>query len=158
VQGNVLDLNLLRSPGHPDPIADRGEHRFTYSLYPHAGDHVAGGVVRAGYELNMPLRVLDGAPADGPLAPSASWFRVDTPGIVIETVKQAEDGSGFIVRLYEAAGASSHTELRCGFAIAEAAETNLIEEDAVPLEVSGGGLPLDFRPFEIRTLRLKPQR
>jgi alpha-mannosidase len=158
VQGNVLDLNLLRSPGHPDPVADRGKHEFTYSLYPHTGDHVAGGVVRAGYELNMPLRVLDGGPEDGPLAPSASWFCVDTPGIVIETVKQAEDGSGFIVRLYEAAGASSRTELRCGFAIAEAAETNLIEEDAGPLEVSGGGLPLDFRPFEIRTLRLKPQR
>src|SRR5256885_1805988 len=37
LRGNILDLTLLRSPGYPDPTADRGRHRFTYSLYPHAG-------------------------------------------------------------------------------------------------------------------------
>lgn len=158
VQGIVLDLNLLRSPGHPDPVADRGEHEFTYSLYPHAGDHAAGGVARAGYELNVPLRVLAGSPGGGPLASSVSWFRVDTPDVVIETVKQAEDGQGVIVRLYEAAGASTRAELRCGFALAEIAETNLIEEDAGPDAVKADRLRLDFRPFEIRTLRLKPRR
>jgi alpha-mannosidase len=159
VHGNVLDLNLLRSPGHPDPVADRGEHHFTYSLYPHAGDHVAGGVVRAGYELNVPLRPLAGMPGGGPLAQSASWFRVGTPDVIIETAKQAEDGSGLIVRLYEAAGGSTRTEFGCGFELAEAAETNLIEENSTPLELSAGeGLQLDFRPFEIRTLRLTPRR
>jgi len=158
VQGNVLDLNLLRSPGHPDPVADRAEHQFTYALYPHAGDHVAGGVMRAGYELNVPLRVLADRPGGGKLAPSVSWFRINAPEIVIETVKQAEDGKGLIVRLYESAGASTRAELACGFALAEAAEANLIEEEPKPLDVSGGGLRLEFRPFEIRTLRLKPRR
>ena len=158
VQGNVLDLNLLRSPGHPDPVADRAEHRFTYSFYPHQGDYVAGGVMRAGYELNVPLRVLAEAPRGGPLASSVTWFRIDAPEIVIETVKQAEDGQGLVVRLYESAGASTRAELACGFALAEAAEANLIEEEPKPLDVSGGALRLDFRPFEIRTLRLKPRR
>jgi alpha-mannosidase len=158
VQGNVLDLNLLRSPGHPDPVADRTEHRFTYSLYPHQGDHVAGGVMRAGYELNVPLRVLSERPGGEKLASSVAWFRIDAPEIVIETVKQAEDGQGLVVRLYEAVGASTRAELACGFALAEAAETNLIEEEPKPLDVSGGALRLDFRPFEIRTLRLKPRR
>jgi alpha-mannosidase len=158
VQGNVLDLNLLRSPGHPDPVADRAEHQFTYALYPHAGDHVAGGVMRAGYELNVPVRVFADRPGGGKLAPSVSWFRIDAPEIVIETVKQAEDGEGLIVRLYESAGASTRAELACGFALAEAAEVNLIEEEPKPLDVSGGGLRLEFRPFEIRTLRLKPRR
>ncbi|HEY4471462.1 MAG TPA: glycosyl hydrolase-related protein, partial [Stellaceae bacterium] len=158
VQGNVLDLNLLRSPGHPDPVADRAEHHFTYSLYPHQGDHVAGGVTRAGYELNVPLRVLADRPGGGTLAPSIAWLRIDAPEIVIETVKQAEHGKGLIVRLYESAGASIRAELACGFALADAAETNLIEGEPSPLEVSGDSLRLDFRPFEIRTLRLKTQR
>jgi alpha-mannosidase len=158
VHGNVLDLNLLRSPGHPDPVADRGEHEFTYSLYPHAGDHVAGGVVRAGYELNVPLRPLAAPPGGGTLAASASWFRINKSGVVVETVKQAEDGNGFTLRLYESAGASTRAELRCGFAIAEAAETNLIEEAPAPLKFTGDKLRLDFRPFEIRTLRLKPRQ
>ena len=38
VHGNVLTLSLLRSPLYPDPTADEGEHHFTYSLLPHAGD------------------------------------------------------------------------------------------------------------------------
>jgi alpha-mannosidase len=114
--------------------------------------------MRAGYELNVPLRVLAEAPRGGPLASSVTWFRIDAPEIVIETVKQAEDGQGLVVRLYESAGASTRAELACGFALAEAAEANLIEEEPKPLDVSGGALRLDFRPFEIRTLRLKPRR
>jgi len=104
------------------------------------------------------LRVLADRPGGGKLAPSVSWFRINAPEIVIETVKQAEDGKGLIVRLYESAGASTRAELACGFALAEAAEANLIEKEPKPLDVSGGGLRLEFRPFEIRTLRLKPRR
>ena len=34
-KGNVVGISLLRSPLYPDPFADEGEHRFTYSLFPH---------------------------------------------------------------------------------------------------------------------------
>jgi alpha-mannosidase len=154
VRDNVLDLNLLRSPGYPDPSADQGHHCFTYSLYPHSGDHVAGGVMRAGYELNVPLRPLAVPPGNGQLEKSRSWLQVGSPDVIVETVKQAEDGRGLVVRLYEAAGASTRTELRCGFDVAEAMETNLIEEDPVAVEFSGSTLRLDFCPFEIRTFCL----
>ena len=156
VHGSILDLDLLRSPAYPDPMADRGRHCFTYSLYPHAGDHVIGAVARAGYELNVPLRPLSSTVGDGPLPQSTSWFEIQAPNIIVETVKRAEDGRGLIVRLYEAAGASTRTVLRCGLAPALAASTNLIEEDERPLEIAGSAVELAFRPFEIRTLRIEP--
>jgi alpha-mannosidase len=155
LRGNLLDLNLLRSPGYPDPTADRGHHRFTYSLYPHEGDHVAGAVARAGYELNVPLRPLARAPGGGRLPATASWLEPEAPNVVVETVKEAEDGRGIIIRLYEAAGASTSTVLRCGFALAAAEATDLIEENPTPVEAAGRRLCLDFGPFEIRTLRLR---
>ena len=34
---NVLGISLLRGPLYPDPLADEGEHRFTYSLFPAPG-------------------------------------------------------------------------------------------------------------------------
>ncbi|MEO0542152.1 MAG: glycoside hydrolase family 38 C-terminal domain-containing protein, partial [Cyanobacteria bacterium P01_A01_bin.105] len=34
---NQLRLTLLKAPLWPDPSADRGQHRFTYALYPHSG-------------------------------------------------------------------------------------------------------------------------
>jgi alpha-mannosidase len=156
LRGNILDLNLLRSPGHPDPTADRGRHRFTYSLYPHEGDHVAGAVVRAGYELNVPLRPLACAPGIGPLPAAASWLAPEAGNVVVATVKEAEDGRGLIVRLYEAAGASTKTVLHCGFALAAAEASDLIEENPVPVEIAGRDVRLDFRPFDILTLRLLP--
>jgi len=156
LKGNILDLNLLRSPGYPDPTADRGQQHFTYSLYPHAGDHVSGGVARAGFELNVPLRPLTAAPRVGPLPATASWLAPEAANVVVASVKQAEDGSGLIVRLYEAAGAATRTVLHCGFPLTAAEATNLIEENPLPVEIAGRDLPLDLGPFEILTLRLLP--
>lgn len=158
LRGNILDLNLLRSPGYPDPTADRGCHHFTYSLYPHPGDHVAGQVARAGSELNTPLRPLASPPAGGVLPTAASWLAPEAANVVVGTVKAAEDGNGIIVRLYEAAGASTRTVLHCGFTLAAAEASDLIEEHPVPVEVAGSDLRLDLRPFEILTLRLLPSR
>ena len=54
----TLCLTLLRGPQYPDPQADRGLHRFTYSLLPHAGDFRTGDVIAEGYRLNLPLRCI----------------------------------------------------------------------------------------------------
>src|SRR6202008_507499 len=35
--GNTMRLSLLRAPTAPDPLCDRGRHRFTYALLPHGG-------------------------------------------------------------------------------------------------------------------------
>ena len=40
---NVMTISLLRGPLYPDPLADEGEHRFTYSVFPHAGRLDRGG-------------------------------------------------------------------------------------------------------------------
>jgi alpha-mannosidase len=154
LRGNLLDLALLRSPSYPDPGADRGRHEFTYALYPHPGDHASGGVARAGYALNMPLRVMAGAPGGGRLPLRRSWLRPAAANVVVETVKQAEDGRGLVVRLYEAAGAATRTVLQCGFPLAAAEAIDLIEEHPAPLACEDSALALDFTPFAIRTLRL----
>jgi len=55
LHGSTLGLSLLKGAIFPDPNADRGHHRFTYALLPHAGDWREGQVVRRAYELNAPL-------------------------------------------------------------------------------------------------------
>ena len=37
IAGNVIRLSLAQAPTWPDPVADRGHHRFTYRLLPHCG-------------------------------------------------------------------------------------------------------------------------
>ena len=59
--GSDLMLSLLRSPLYPDPLADEGEHHFTYSLLPHIGDWTESNVVNQAFGLNSPLTVTTGA-------------------------------------------------------------------------------------------------
>lgn len=98
----------------------------------------------------MPVLVLAGAAGGG------SLFAVDTPNVVIETVKPAEDGSGDIVlRLYESKRAATRCTLSSTLPVKKAALTTMLEERGKPVSIRSGRLVLDFRPFEIKTLRLK---
>ncbi|REE80958.1 alpha-mannosidase [Paenibacillus taihuensis] len=155
-EGSTLDLNLLRSSTHPDPEADKAEHMFTYSLYPHAGDHVAAEVYKQGYELNVPLRTARAAgdAANDQSASARSFFQPAHANVMIEAVKKAEDSDAIIVRLYETSGTSVQSALRVGLPVEEAWLTDLMENKQEQLEAVDGSLPLAFAPFEIKTVQL----
>lgn len=167
VLGDTMEITLLRSPGFPDPKADRGVHRFTYSLYPHSGDHRSGGVVKAGYELNVPLRTVSTPPTAGPLPLSSFLLTVRPENVIVEAVKEAEEDEGYIIRLYESEGAEVDAEVRLGFEVESAYLVNLLEEHPEQLELievtadseaSGmQGFKLEFGPFEIHTVKLIPK-
>ncbi|MCA9978075.1 MAG: alpha-mannosidase, partial [Anaerolineales bacterium] len=155
IHDNVMRLSLLRSPTNPDPEADQGEHRFAYSLFPHA--NAAGSllspsdVARRAYLFNNPLlAVTTSHPAAQP--PAALLHVPDN--IVIETIKQAEDGNGVIVRFYECNRQRGLVTLQAGFALEGAYLCNLLEENEAALLVTGNEVQLEIRPFQIVTLRL----
>jgi alpha-mannosidase len=142
-----MRISLLRGPGHPDPQADKGAHSFRFAVYPHAGDHVQGGVVRRAREFNTPMPVV---PAR---LEARSWFAVDSPHLVIDTVKKAEDSDGLVVRLYECHGARGKTTVRTSLPVRKAQLTDLMEEPQREVKLKAdGAIPLTFRPFGIITL------
>jgi alpha-mannosidase len=149
--GTDLSLSLLRAPISPDPEADRGTHRFTYSLYPHEGTLQVGGVVEAAYELNAPVQTV---PVSEPVETSA--LELDTPGIVLEALKRAEDDPNELVcRLYEAWGRRTDVDVTFGFPVEAAREANLIEDAGEALGLDGDRLSLEFDPFQIKTVVLR---
>lgn len=143
--GIRLRASLLRSSRFPDPDADQGAHEFRFAILaaPDAGD-----AVRAAYGFTDATRRLRGE-AVAPLVASAN------PGVVVDTVKLAEDRSGdVVVRLYESRGAWSVAALQLGFPVAEVREVDILER---PL----GGEPVDvgrleFGAFRVRSFRLTP--
>ncbi|MHC4914364.1 MAG: alpha-mannosidase [Planctomycetota bacterium] len=166
--GGVLRLSLLRSPSTPDPAADRGEHEFTYAIYPHAGDWREALSVRAGLELNVPLRAVPAPRGSGELGPSCSLISVDAANVVVEAVKAAEGSDDVVLRIYEAHGSRAAARLRTLLPASSARETDLLEKGGRRLRLrrqgAGAELRLEFRPFEIKTvvlrlnLRRKPRR
>ncbi|MFT5222731.1 MAG: alpha-mannosidase [Glaciecola sp.] len=154
--GSTLRLSLLRASTGPDPEADQGLQTFTYVLLPHVGDLRAAGVIAAGESLNRPLRMV--AVADGPhdLPRPTSLARVVGLGVVLDTIKPADDGDGLIVRMYEAFGGAREVTLELAQTVTRANAADLLERDGESLDVAvDGRIPLAFGPFEIRTVRLR---
>ncbi|HHY48509.1 MAG TPA: alpha-mannosidase, partial [Alphaproteobacteria bacterium] len=143
-KGNVLGLSLVRSPVYPDPLADEGGQRFTYALYPHAGDWYEGRVREEAEDLNQPLL---GETASG--VHRVAYQLLGTNGIdaALSAFKPAEDGNGLIFRVYEPAGRRGDfaIELPEGWAVADS--VSILEE---PLDRPGPGL----KPFEVRSWRI----
>ena len=151
---NLMRLTLLRAATDPDPTADIGEHDFTYSLYPHQGDYKDGGVVRAGYELNVPLRTLVTAVHSGLLPPQLSMFALGADGVVLDTVKKAEDDDSVILRFYEAHNGRGRVTLSTQLLVKEASECDLMEREIGKLDAEQGAVRFDIAPFEIKTIKL----
>lgn len=147
----TLGLSLVRGPQSPDARADIGEHRFAYALYPHAGDWREAGTVGQAAAFNRPVLWSRGAVAGVLQAPLA---RVDAASVVVDTIKPAEDGDGWIVRLYESAGARAETRISFGVPVRAAFASNTLEDRLEPLTLEANGLALTLRPFQIMTLRL----
>jgi alpha-mannosidase len=148
VRGGEMRMTLLRSPRWPDPQADVGEHHLAYAIRPHAGSWREAGVTAEARCFNAPLLVAPGHLAE------RSWLATDAPGLVIDTLKRAEEGDALVVRLYEAYGGRGTARLRVGVPFAGAARGNLLEDRLEPLEVQDGAVVLPYRPFEILTVLL----
>ena len=88
--------------------------------------------------------------------PGESFLKVDSPNVVIETVKQAEDGQGVIVRLYECMRRRQPVTLRAGFSLQAVQRVNLLEETLENLAVDGQEVSFTVKPYEIISLRLLP--
>lgn len=151
VLDNTINLTLLKSALAPDMRADLGTQEFSYAFYVENGCFEESDVVRQGYELNCPTLTVSG---DGGVA---SLFALDSPNVIIDTVKPAEDGSPDVVlRLYESKQMTSHCTLSTSLPVGAADATDMLESTVVePLRVEDGRIRLAFRPFEVKTVRLR---
>jgi alpha-mannosidase len=144
---NEMRVSLLRAPKMPDPVADMGAHRFRYAIYPHEGRWQDGGVVAEGFDLNAPF-AWSAVAVD-------SVVSVDTPNLVVDTIKLAEREDAIVLRLYEAHGARGHAHLSVGLDATSVVAANLLEDETGDVQFDGSVIELDYRPFEIITLILR---
>jgi alpha-mannosidase len=149
--GVEVRLSLLRAPRYPDPATDQGMHRFAYQM---VSDAAIADAVDAGYRLNLPLRERD---ATGPVAPlvSVAGLGTTSPGVVVESVKLAEDRSGdLIVRVYEALGSRTKARVTWDLPAAGASIVDVLERELESRPDAAGGITVELRPFQILTLRI----
>jgi alpha-mannosidase len=145
-KGNVLGLSLVRSPIYPDPLADEGGQRFTYALFPHAGDWHEGHVREEAEDLNQPLLAMA---ASGVASVSLQPLAVEGIAAALSGFKAAEDGDGLIFRVYEPSGRRGDFGISVPERWQASGPISILEE---PMERLDGA---DLLPFEVRSWRLR---
>jgi alpha-mannosidase len=128
---------------------------MTYSILPHTGNW-RNGVPSEAYDVNDPIIIRSVTNANGN-AEAYQLVASNQSNVIIETVKQAEDGNGVIVRLYEGERSRGKVTIQAGFNIKEAYICNLLEENQEALLVDGNAVTLSVRPYMIASLRLIPE-
>ena len=83
-----------------------------------------------------------------------SLVSVDKKNVIVEALKKAQDGNGYIVRLYESKNTQTKTKVSFGLPIKKVYLTNLMEETMEEISIQDNTITLSFRGFEIHTLRI----
>lgn len=150
MEDGALELTLLRAGACPDMQADNRIHTFTYGAAAWNGSFQESDVVKQGYEINVPPLVINGITDTFSLADTGSDH------IVIEAVKLAEDGSGdLIFRLYECKKRIDSTAVKINLPVKAAWLCDMLENKEEEVSVTDGAVILDFRAFEIKTVRIE---
>ncbi len=150
VEDGELNLNLLRAPTYPDPDCDQGEHTFVYSLLPHVGNLVNSDVMDEALALNVQPLIFEEMSDNKARLP----FRVEGQKVNVEAVKRAEKEEALVVRLVESHGKETQVYLEFDRLPRKIVETDLLEWHTLNRLNPMRMLPLQFRPFEIKTLKI----
>lgn len=151
MNGNALELTLLRATTSPEMRADNRVHHFTYAFTAWEGSFVDSDVVRQGYEVNVKPLVTAGA------LEKFSALSIDKANIILDTMKPAEDGSGDIVlRLYESKKAAVSTKVTLSSALNadKVYLCDMLENSMEEISLKDNTLDLTFNAFEIKTIRI----
>lgn len=149
-----ISLTLLRCGDSPNPYADKEKHSFTYSILPHKGSLQQAGVIKHAFLLNNPLFAVEKDFHKGGLIPD-SFSLFTCHGAVLDTIKPAEDGDGYILRVYESNNTHSDVTILCGSLVTRAFFVDLMENE-LGSEPSFMQQTITFpiKPFEIVTIKL----
>jgi alpha-mannosidase len=121
-------------PGVDYTWMDQGLQTFQIELLPHSGTWQQAGAPRAAAELVTKVPMVYQGIHPGTRPGSDSFLSVDASDVIVEVVKESEDGDDLIVRSYETDGRASTATLQIPFAHARWTGS--------------------YHPFEIKTLRI----
>ncbi len=155
----ALSLAMHNFTRNDRAVDQGGQARFAfrYSVLPVGGPFQAGAAVRFAREAALPLPAAwASAGASGALSPAgASLLFVQPDSVIVTGLKVAEDGQGWILRLWECEGQATEAVVEASaLGVTRAWRCDLLERNQETLEVAGGTVRLAVPARGLRALRL----
>ncbi len=162
----VLKMTLFRSVDHlsrglddevveTDLSRERGSHRFTYSLRPHAGDWRESQTWRAATEHRLPLIAVlrTGHLRSG--GEPLSMLTISGVDLVVSSIRPGNRDDEILLRLYEPAGEDGVTRLTFARPVDSAVLVDFRDHDIGELPVDDSTVTVPVDGYSIITLRVK---
>ncbi len=113
--------------------AEQGENFFTYQLFPYSD---AADATRRATLLNNPLRLIYAGFHEGELKTVSCGLTLDNDKVIVTAVKEAEDGTGNVIRLVNTGNTT----------------------ETVTLSLLGKSLTTTLTPYEIKTVNMSTKK
>lgn len=143
-------------PGIPTPEAQlQGDFVYRIALYPHAGRWEDAMTQKQADEFLTPPRVLTLVPHSGDLPPKQQGLQLLSENVTLSSLKQSEDGTGLVVRLYNPTMQEEKVTLVILSGIARVFAVNLLEQVEGELTVTNSQqFELTVQKKKIATLKI----
>jgi alpha-mannosidase len=120
-------------------------------------------ITRSATEFNQPLRICSVPATSRGTARERSYFEITVGDVILDAVKPAETDldhphqptDDVILRLFDPTGRGGPATVRVGDSFARAGEADLLERPRAPVPLRDGQLELEFRAYEVKTVRLQ---
>ena len=138
----------------PDPgVQCPGSQEFEYSIYVGEKGWASAGLLARAAERFTPVRAVQTGRGKGSFPLEASLFALENPNLHVTCAKQAEDGSGLIVRLFNSLPDQQVAEFKFGRRVMAAWLCRMDESEIGPLPLAENSLSFFIEPKKIRTFK-----
>ena len=155
VHDGVIGLSILKSAIYPNEEADKEHHTCWYSICPHEKCFKEGNTVAKAYVFNNPYEAVIKNKEGDTLDSQFSYIQVDKENIVLEIIKQEEEGRHTIIRLYECYNRRVKCRLQFALPVKEIKECNMLEQEENDILHELYTAEIAFKPYEIKTLKVE---
>jgi alpha-mannosidase len=150
-KGSTLGMSLIKSPTYPNEQSDQGKHNFSYSLLPHSGDAIRGLVHKHAIQMaQVPIQT------EGKLRLGSfdqSWLSELPENLIIESLRRINHQE-IELRLVEHFNRRGRVQLHLANSFDKIKQVSLKGEWIKTLSSGGREITLEYKPFEIITIRL----
>lgn len=150
LDNGILYMSLLRSPTLITALknydaTDKGYHSFEYCLTSNKGSLKESKAVQQGLEYNTWFQAMESYDKLSILEPTHSFLTNESNNVIVSAIKQEENGTGKVIRMYEAYGEEVADSLQ-DMDKKTYTLVNLLEENRQEVK------ELTFNGFEIKTV------
>ncbi|HNR35303.1 MAG TPA: glycoside hydrolase family 38 C-terminal domain-containing protein [Candidatus Hydrogenedentes bacterium] len=141
---------------HPEMPGSQcfGAHEFRYRIVPHKGTWENAGLFHESDRLLLPLEPAQAGAHEGDLPRQFGFLQVAPTNVVLSALKRAENGDGYIVRLFNPAKAALQAVLEWAWPVARAELVTLEELPGGAILFRGRIVSVSLAPGKIVTVRV----